>query len=478
MTALAEGFATPTREDWLKAVRAALKGEPFESLIHHTVEDLEIQPLYGPDRPPGRLRPRRPRDGSAWDIRTLVAHPDPAGANEQILDDLAGGASSVALAIGQDGCRIGSADDLARALRGVAPEAAAIALDAGFLGVQAADWLGEVAKAAPAAELRLHLDPLTAFAQGGVSPGPIEAHIAAAAAAGARLGQAYPAATSFLASGRMVYEASGSIPQELGVMASSALAYAKASAQAGLTVEQAFGGIVLGLAVDGDVLQSIAKLRAARDIWDRIALACGAPRPARIEARSSRRMLTALDPFTNLIRLTAAGFAAAAGGADAILLHPFTDALGPPDARARRLSRNIQLILLEESHLGQVDDPAAGSWAIESLTDELAREGWGVFQAIEAQGGIVAALSSGFIASNVDAVRMAREAAVADGALPVLGVTLHPDPGAAALELPEVEAPVCALPDPRLPGPDGACPPLQPVRTAATAEMVAEDLET
>ena len=202
----------------------------------------------------------------------------------------------------------------------------------------------------------------------------------------------------------------------------------------------------------------------------------GAARPARIEARSSRRMLTALDPFTNLIRLTAAGFAAAAGGADAILLQPFTDALGAPDARARRLSRNIQLILLDESHLGQVDDPTAGAWSIEALTDQLAREGWGVFQAIEAQSGIVAALSSGFIATNVGAVRMAREAAVADGALPVLGVTLHPDVGAASLELPSVEARAGALSDPRLPGADSACPSLRQVRVAEAAERGAEEL--
>ena len=107
MTALAEGFATPTREDWLKAVRAALKGEPFERLIHRTVEDLAIQPLYGPDGPPGRLRPRAPREGSAWDIRTRVAHPDPAEANAQILDDLTGGASSIVLAIGADPGRPG-----------------------------------------------------------------------------------------------------------------------------------------------------------------------------------------------------------------------------------------------------------------------------------------------------------------------------------------------------------------------------------
>ena len=479
MTSRSEG--APEGERWLKAVRAVLKGEPLESLIHHTVEDQEIRPLYGPGPVAGRLRPRA-QDGG-WDVRGLAAHPDPDGANVQILDDLEGGATSAILAIdpeGAAGCRVWSAGDLAHALQGVAPEAATIALDAGFLGVRCAEWLAGLAKASPAAKLAFHLDPLSAFAQAGSSPGPIEAHVAAAAETDAQLSQAYPAATTFLASGRTVHEAGGSIAQELGVMAASALAYAEASTGAGLEVGPAFGGIVLGLSVDGDVLQSIAKLRAARDIWDRITAACGAPAPARIEARGSRRMLTAMDPWTNLIRLTAAGFAAAAGGADAIVLPPYTDDLGPPDDRARRLSRNIQLILMEESHLGQVNDPAAGSWCIEQLTDDFAREGWAVFQAIEAQGGIADALQSGFISNSVEAVRLAREAAIADGALAILGVTLHPDPGVRPPPVPRFEpAPSMGpAPDPRLPGPDSHCPPLPPIRIAHTAELIAAELAT
>jgi hypothetical protein len=147
---------------------------------------------------------------------------------------------------------------------------------------------------------------------------------------------------------------------------------------------QAWGGIVLGLSADADYFATLAKLRAARLIWDRLTSACGVTVAARIEARSSRRMLTAQDPWTNMLRQTAAGVGAALGGADAIQLGCFTDALGRPTPFARRQSRNAQLVLMEESHLGRVADPAGGAWFLESLTDDLARRAWARFQAIEA----------------------------------------------------------------------------------------------
>ena len=129
---LAEGFATPTREQWLAAVRAGLRGAPIESLTHHTVEDLAIAPLYGPE--PGAVR-RAPQSRAApahgWDVRALVAHPDPAEANRRILDALAGGATSILLKVDPSagaGCAIASAEDLAHALHGVVLEAAALSL--------------------------------------------------------------------------------------------------------------------------------------------------------------------------------------------------------------------------------------------------------------------------------------------------------------------------------------------------------------
>ena len=198
--------------------------------------------------------------------------------------------------------------------------------------------------------------------------------------------------------------------------------------------------------------------------------------PARIEARSSQRMLTAADPWTNLLRLTLAGIAGAVGGADAMVLGTFTDALGASAERARRLARNTQLILAEEAHLDRAVDAMSGAWAVETLSDQLARQGWNCFQTLEQQGGLVAALVSGGFAAEIAAVRANRETAVAEGTLAILGVTRFPDPEPLPVEVePWSEPP--SQPDERLPGPDSICPPLAPIRVSETAEQLFEDLE-
>ena len=390
---LADDFPAATREAWLKLVGKTLGDKPLGSLTRHTDEGLPIQPLYRAEdsAAPARLGAIVRGGDRAWDVRTMVAHPDPARANAEALEDLEGGAASVVLKLdptGQTGIAVGSADGLTRVLDGIVVELAAVALDAGFYGVRAADWLASAAKSSPGARLAFHLDPLSALAEAGASPGPIEAHLTAAADAGARLAETYPKASLFQASGRVVHEAGGGEALELGFAAASTVAYAKALARAGFSMDQAFERIGLGLAVDGDYFVSMAKLRAARVVWNRIAGACGASAPARIEARTSGRMIARKDPWTNMLRLTEAGFAAAIGGADAVILGNFTDAIGLPTAFARRQSRNTQLVLMDEAHLGRVADPAGGAWFLETLTDELARAAWTKFQAIEAAGGL------------------------------------------------------------------------------------------
>ena len=446
-----------TRADWLALVARTLKDKDVSSLTKQTPDGLTIAPLYTADDAPeaAHLSLRfGPRDAERpWDIRTATAHPDPASANAEILADLEGGAASVLIAIdpsGQKGAAIGSADGLARALDGVILELAPVGLDAGFLGVAAADWLAAAAKGSPAARLMFHLDPLSAFAESGASPGPIEAHLIAAANAGARLSATYPKASLFLASGRVAHEGACGDAAELGFAAASALAYAKALARAGLSQEAAFASITLGLAADARYFKTIAKLRAARLIWARMTEACGAPTPAVIEARSSRRMLADKDVWTNMLRLTIAGFGAATGGADAVVLGAFTDPLGLPTAFARRQSRNAQLVLMEEAHVGAVADPGRGAWFIESLTDQLARAGWAAFQAIEAAGGIVRALEGGHFKSDP---------AEDDS---VVGVSVFPNANDEAPPVETVSAADFAVegPSPRLPGPDSACPPV------------------
>jgi methylmalonyl-CoA mutase len=474
---LADDFPVATRADWLNLVDKTLKGADFETLVRRTDDGLPIQPLYVADDSAAPARPMlAPRDGErAWDIRPLIAHPDPARANAETLEDLEGGASSVVIRIdptGRSGVAIGSADGLARVLDGVVVELASVALDAGFLGVKAADWLASAAKSSPNARLEFHLDPLSALAEAGSSPGPIEAHLIAAANAGARLAETYPKASLFLASGRVAHEAGGGEALELGFAAASAVAYAKALVRAGLSLEEAFARITLGLAVDGDYFVSLAKLRAARVIWSRITGACGVSTPARIEARSSGRMIAARDPWTNMLRLTQAGFAAAAGGADAVVLGCFTDALGLPTGFARRQSRNTQLVLMEEANLGRVVDPAGGSFYLESLTDELARVGWAAFQAIEAEGGAPAALASGLVAREAERVRAARQALIAEGKIKLVGVTVYPNASelAVRVETPKAAAFATDAPSPRLPGPDTTVARLTPARSAAPFE--------
>jgi methylmalonyl-CoA mutase len=464
---LTSPFPPATEAAWRALVAKTLGDKPFESLEKTTAEGLSIEPLYAHAEASAAF-PTRPFDAErAWDLRTLTRHPDPVVANGEILRDLEGGAASVIVRIdptGETGVAVGSAEGLARVLAEVVPEFATIGLDAGFLGPKAADWLGSFAKASPGAKLALNLDPLSAFAESGASPGPIESHLVSGATVAVRMADTYPQAQAFLASGRVVHEAGGGEAEEVAFAAAAGLAYAKALARAGLPVADAFARITLGLAADADHFTTIAKLRAARLVWSKIAAASGADARARIEVRSSRRMLAVQDAWTNMIRLTAAGFGAAIGGADAVVLGNFTDAIGLPTAFARRQSRNTQLVLMEEAHVGRVADPAAGSGFVESLTEEIARAAWDRFQAIEAAGGIIAALASGQIAGEID------KAAAARGEPKILGVTHFPP---TKNEPPEVERatprPVEA-PSPRLPGPDGSCPPLKPMRLAEAYE--------
>ncbi|WP_372786433.1 methylmalonyl-CoA mutase family protein [Phenylobacterium sp.] len=459
-------FPAVTEADWRALVDKTLGEAPFASLEKTTVEGLPIAPLYAPAPEP--LAPARavPAD-RAWELATLTAHPDPARANAEILADLRGGAAAAVLRVdpaGKTGVAIGSAADLALALDGVILEFAPAALDAGFLGPQAADWLSAAAKASPSALLRFHLDPLSAYAETGASPGPIEAHLISAANVGARLAETHPLAQVFLASGRVAHEAGGGEALEVAFAAAAAVAYAKALVRAGMPMAGAFARITLGLSVDADYFVAIAKLRAARAVWARIAAACGADPTARIEARSSRRMLTAKDAWTNMIRLTAAGFGAAVGGADSVILGGFTDALGLPTEFARRQSRNAQLVLMEEAHVGRVADPAAGSGYVEALTDEIAQAAWSRFQAIEAAGGAVAALNSGWVADQVAADAAARPEPK------IIGVTAFPPAKDTPVEVEIAAARTVQAPSTRLPGPDGACPPLRPMRISEPFE--------
>jgi methylmalonyl-CoA mutase len=222
------------------------------------------------------------------------------------------------------------------------------------------------------------------------------------------------------------------VAQELGLSLSTAVGYLRELTRAGLTADQAAGQLEFRYAAGADQFLTIAKLRAARRLWSRVAQVCGAGPAAaaqRQHAVTSAVMMTERDPWVNMLRTTVACLAASVGGADAITVLPFDSALGLPDNFARRIARNTQAILHDEASLARVIDPAGGSWYVERLTDQLARGAWAWFQEIERAGGQHAALGSGLVAERIAQNWARRTANLARRREPVTGVSEFPNLG-------------------------------------------------
>jgi methylmalonyl-CoA mutase len=233
-----------------------------------------------------------------------------------------------------------------------------------------------------------------------------------------------------VADARSVHAAGGAPAQELAFALGAAVGLLRALNAAGLPLDEARERIAFRLAADADEFVTLSKFRALRLLWARIEQACGLEeRPAYVQAESAWRMMTARDPYVNVMRGTMAAFSAGLGGADSVSVLPHTLAVGLPDSLARRLARTGQLILLRESHLGFVADPAAGAGAFEALTGALCDKGWTLFQEIEAGGGLAAVLKTGALQRQVAESATALRRDIARLKSPITGVSAHADLG-------------------------------------------------
>jgi methylmalonyl-CoA mutase len=437
---LAADFPAAGRDQWRELVGAVLArsgiefDDPEAALATPTYDGFDLRPLYtatdaAPDAGfPGLapfVRGGTP-DGrvlGGWDVRQRHADPDPDLTRRAVLADLDNGASSLWLVAGAGGLPV---DALAGVLDEVYLALAPVTLDAGADAVAAAGALLDVHadKGVRADEVRGNLgaDPLGLSARTG-EPADLDVAVELA-----RRALAYPRLRSVVVDASPYHEAGSSDGQELGCAIATGVAYLRALTEAGLEVDEAARQLEFRLAATADQFATIAKLRAARRLWGRVSEVCGARvRIAPQHAVTSSAMMTRRDPWVNMLRTTIACFAAGVGGADAVTVRPFDAALGLPDAFARRIARNTQSILVEESKVAGVLDPAGGSWFVERYTDELARAGWAVFTAIERAGGIAAALASGLVAERIAATRTARTARYAAGEESITGVTVFRD---------------------------------------------------
>lgn len=440
-TRLAEDFPAATIEQWRTLVDKALKGADFEKrLVRRTADGLKINPLYTrgdtlastlgavPGTAPFTRGTKPVRAG--WDIRTFHIESDPKVANAAILEDLEGGVTSIGLQVGYG--LAPTKEALGAALDGVLLDVCPIILVAGEQFFDAALALNAVwdARGIKPADRRgsFGADPLGTLAMTGRLSEPLDTALARAVAL-MKTTEASPGVQVMTADGVIAHNAGASEAQELAIMLSTLVAYLRAAEDGGIPPAQALKKINVSLAADIDEFSTIAKLRAARHLIWRVADVSGAGEAAAnvtINCPTSYRMMAKRDPWTNILRTTIACAGAALGGADAIVVLPFTFALGKPDNFARRVARNIQIVCQEESYLGRVTDPAGGSWYVENLTEDVAKKAWEIFQDIEARGGMLAALNSGYLQETIAKTTETRAKDVATLRQELTGVNAFP----------------------------------------------------
>ena len=466
---LASEFPALTESEWRALAEASLKGPSLDRLQSRTYDGITLAPIYARANAPvdeaTRGLPGAPpfvrgatvlgNAASGWDIRQCLVEGGLAELNRVALDELERGATSLELVwdragragldpdvhgadVGIDGVSISCLADLDRALDGVQLELCTVCLEAGPSFASAASLflaLIEQRKCNPA-EVRgeLGADPLAALFSEGWLPTSPEEGLEQAVALAKHCVEHYPKVTALAVSTRPYVDAGASEAQELACALASGVTYVKALLEAGVDVGDALKQLRFELSVGTRQLEDIAKLRAMRCLWARVSEAFGeaagskgATPGIQLGARMAYTCITQRDPWVNLLRATMAGFSAAVGGAASITLLPYTAALGLPDEFARRVARNTQLVLLEEAHLGQVLDPAGGSFAIEHLTDELANAAWKLFQKIEAAGGLLAFAQSGSLAEQLAATQAAREANINKRKDAITGVSEFPN---------------------------------------------------
>lgn len=440
--AFMNAFPTPGEAQWRAAVDKVLKGADFEKkLVGRTTDGIRIEPLYNAAAEQD-ARPLRAEAGR-WRVAARADHPDTAEAAKLALAELEGGADSLslsfagALAARGFGLTAASVEALDMALDGVMLDLVRLRLDPAPGGRKQALLLADLVEKRGHAPSSLQID----F---GMEPIGVLASSGALAVQLPELGKRIAETITTLkgrgftgpflaADGRIWHEAGATEAQELGAVLATAVTYLRLLEERGIPLAEARDAVSFTLVADADEFVTVAKLRAARLLWDRVQRACGLdPKPVFIHAETAWRSLTRRDPWVNLLRGTIAAFSAGVGGADSIGVQPFTAALGLPDGFARRIARNTQLILLEEANLWRVADPAAGAGGFEALTQALCEQGWRKFQDLEAESagdltGIVGALANGHIQKGLARERDARAKAIATRREPITGTSEFPN---------------------------------------------------
>lgn len=443
---LAADFDTPTQADWEREVLKVLNRrrpegreltieQAYKRLTSTTVDGLTIKPLYtredGADElgypgvaPFTRGTTVRNGEMDAWHVAQLHEDPDPAATNAFLLTDLERGVTAVYLRIDPDAI---SATDLPQVLSGVLLDLVPVFLTSRTQQLEAAKALIDVfaasGKGESAASGNLGVDPIGSAALLGTQP---DLSVLAPAV---ELATPYPGVRPLVVDATVYANAGAGDVHELAYAIAVGVEYVRALVDAGLSADEAFDQILFRVSAGTDQFLTISRLRALRELWSRVGEVLGVTpekRGAIQHAVTSERQLSRDDTYVNMLRGTISSFAAAVGGAEIQTVLPFDTVIGLPDDFSRRIARNTQIALAEESNIGRVNDPGGGGWFIESMTRQLAGKAWEIFQGLDAQG-FVAALADGTIRAQLDEVNAARAKGLATRKVPLTGVSMFPN---------------------------------------------------
>ncbi|QDU56836.1 methylmalonyl-CoA mutase family protein [Aeoliella mucimassa] len=480
---VSDDFAPVSYDAWREQVEKDLAGAPFEKkLVTRTYEGVDVQPVYtaqdwnsaeDPNGFPGfshYLRGSAPLGNAetGWDLRQEFKHPDLATTNKQILADLEGGVTSILLRLdcaarggtdaddpaaeelsGRDGVAAYHVDDLDAVLKDVELDMVGLALEAGAAFLPAAAQVVALWRrrglSAEQASGAFNADPLAVLARDGQLPTTSSAALEAMADLAKWTSENYPNVTAVRVGTAAYHHAGATVVQDIAFSMATGIEYLRSMTAAGMSVEDAAKQILFSMSVGTHQFLSIAKLRAARSLWARVVEACGGKPEAaamKLHTRVSKRVLTARDPYVNMLRNTVAVFAAGVGGAEVITSEPFDVVLGLPDANSRRVARNTLHVLQDESHLNRIVDPAGGSWYMDWLADQFARKAWDLMQEIERQGGMTKAIESGWVADQIESAFTPRAKGIASRKEGITGVSEFPNVAEDAIvrETPDLSA--------------------------------------
>ncbi|MGO4888525.1 methylmalonyl-CoA mutase family protein [Anaerobacillus sp. MEB173] len=428
-------FPIPSYEEWRKVTEKSLKGASFEKkLLTHTYEGITLEPMYRKeniqgiphlDSLPGSapyVRGTKPvfKDAKAWDVSQEICETLPEQFNEVVKHDLDRGQTSLNIVLDQatfsgydadeapellgskEGVSISSLTDLRQALADIDLTKIPVYVHSGPVSLPFFSLLIAYAKEGNVAIDQLQgtvgMDPLGALVSKGTISYDIQQSYDAMAKVTAWSKDNCPNIKTIIVEGHPYHNGGGNAVQELAFSLAAAVDYIQALVERGLNINDIAPRIQFSFSVGSNVFMEIAKLRAARLLWSTIVEAFGGTSESQkmnIHARTSSWTKTVYDPYVNMLRGTAEAFAAAVGGVDSMHVSPFDEPIQPSTSFSRRIARNTQIILQEESHLSQQVDPAGGSWYVELLTDSVAQKTWELFQEVDQNGGLLKSLEEG-----------------------------------------------------------------------------------